>query len=200
MAENRQRWARYDHVTDYDELVAALDSGQIGALELIRPLVVRYCRAHIGYVEGSFAEADQVAREACISVLRALPGYRITDRSFLGIVYTIARELVRRHATGGLIEQEHRRTSGLKFSPRRLSPTGSMTGEAVQRSPLSHGHCAMTSARRFACEPSRAQCRDGQYGSAGTEQAQGGPDDQAEHHRPQDHRVPPQPVVTGKPA
>lgn len=83
-------------VSDLDGDLAAAINGNPGAvarlLAMIRPLVVRYCRARIGTQDQSFASADQVAQEVCLAVLTSLPGYR--DRSFLGFVYRIAAHTV----------------------------------------------------------------------------------------------------------
>lgn len=62
-------------------------------LTIIRPLVVRYCRARLGR-ERSFATADDVAQEVCLAVLTALPGYRVQGRPFLAFVYGIASHKV----------------------------------------------------------------------------------------------------------
>lgn len=63
-------------------------------LALVRPLVVRYCRARLGRQERSFASADDVAQEVCLAVLTALPGYRDQGRPFLAFVYGIAAHKV----------------------------------------------------------------------------------------------------------
>ena len=80
-----------------DELVARAMAGDriaVGrVLTIIRPLVVRYCRARLGR-ERSFATADDVAQEVCLAVLTALPGYRVQGRPFLAFVYGIASHKV----------------------------------------------------------------------------------------------------------
>lgn len=63
-------------------------------LAMVRPLVVRYCRARVGRQERSFASADDVAQEVCLAVLTALPGYRDQGRPFLAFVYGIAAHKV----------------------------------------------------------------------------------------------------------
>lgn len=63
-------------------------------LASIRPLVVRYCRARIGYQTNSFTSADDVAQEVCLAVLTALPTYRDQGRPFLAFVYGIAAHKV----------------------------------------------------------------------------------------------------------
>jgi RNA polymerase sigma-70 factor (ECF subfamily) len=76
------------------ELVTRAMAGDPGAvghlLAAVRPLVVRYCRARLGRLDGTAISADDVAQEVCIAVLRALPGYRRQGRPFLAFVYGIA--------------------------------------------------------------------------------------------------------------
>jgi RNA polymerase sigma-70 factor (ECF subfamily) len=83
---------------DVDTMVAAAVEGDRAAVErllvLVRPLVVRYCRARVGRQERSFASADDVAQEVCLAVLTALPGYRDQGRPFLAFVYGIAAHKV----------------------------------------------------------------------------------------------------------
>jgi RNA polymerase sigma-70 factor (ECF subfamily) len=74
-------------VTGDSESVALL-------LSSIRPLVVRYCRARIGWQDWSFCSADDVAQEVCLSILHALPRYRDLRRPFLSFVYSIAQHKV----------------------------------------------------------------------------------------------------------
>jgi RNA polymerase sigma-70 factor (ECF subfamily) len=63
-------------------------------LTLIRPLVVRYCRARLGRFDRSSISADDVAQEVCLAVLTALPAYREQGRPFLAFVYGIASHKV----------------------------------------------------------------------------------------------------------
>jgi RNA polymerase sigma-70 factor, ECF subfamily len=81
-----------------DELVAAAMAGDHSAvgriLAIVRPLVVRYCRARLGRVDRSSVSADDVAQEVCLAVLTALPGYRVQGRPFLAFVYGIASHKV----------------------------------------------------------------------------------------------------------
>lgn len=81
-----------------DELVAAAMAGDRGAVErvlaIIRPLVVRYCRARLGRMDRASVSADDVAQEVCLAVLTALPGYRVQGRPFLAFVYGIASHKV----------------------------------------------------------------------------------------------------------
>jgi RNA polymerase sigma-70 factor (ECF subfamily) len=81
-----------------DDLVAAAMAGDRQAvgrvLTIIRPLVVRYCRARLGAPDRSSASADDVAQEVCLAVLTALPGYRVQGKPFLAFVYGIAAHKV----------------------------------------------------------------------------------------------------------
>jgi len=76
-------------------------SGRVD-VEVIWPVVVRYCRGRIGRVGGSFAVADGVAREVCSIAFGGLAEYRRRGGSFLAFVYGIAvREVGREH--GGAV-------------------------------------------------------------------------------------------------
>jgi RNA polymerase sigma-70 factor (ECF subfamily) len=59
-------------------------------LELVRPDVVRYCRAHLGRIGGRYTTADDVAQDVCLAVLRALPRFRDQGSPFSAFVYGIA--------------------------------------------------------------------------------------------------------------
>lgn len=63
-------------------------------LEIIRPLVVRYCRARVGTAERSGLSADDVAQEVCLAAITALPRYKDQGRPFLAFVYGIAAHKV----------------------------------------------------------------------------------------------------------
>src|SRR5215213_8037428 len=93
-----QQCAMSDTTDVPDELVAAAMNGDRQAvgrvLSIIRPLVVRYCRARLGRLDGSAASADDLAQEVCLAVLTALPGYRVQGRPFLAFVYGIAAHKV----------------------------------------------------------------------------------------------------------
>ncbi|MDQ6649709.1 MAG: RNA polymerase sigma factor ShbA [Actinomycetota bacterium] len=56
----------------------------------LRPAVLRYCRARLGRVDGSYGSADDVAQEVCLAVLTALPRYRDLGRPFAAFVFGIA--------------------------------------------------------------------------------------------------------------
>jgi RNA polymerase sigma-70 factor, ECF subfamily len=81
-----------------DAVVAAAVSGDRDALrqvlEIVRPIVVRYCRARLGGAERSGVSADDVAQEVCLAILTALPRYRDQGRPFLAFVYGIAAHKV----------------------------------------------------------------------------------------------------------
>ncbi len=60
----------------------------------IRPLVVRYCRARVGFVDRGFSSADDVAQEVCLAVITALPRYKDQGKPFIAFVYGIAAHKV----------------------------------------------------------------------------------------------------------
>lgn len=96
-AESHQQVSTVD-VSDLAAVVLSAVSGERRAVDrllaLIRPLVVRYCRARVGRQERSFASADDVAQEVCLAVLTALPTYQDQGRPFLAFVYGIAAHKV----------------------------------------------------------------------------------------------------------
>ena len=63
-------------------------------LELLRPMVVRYCRARIGGRYAGYLSADDVAQDVFIAVLKALPRYEDRGGSFLYLVHAIAANRV----------------------------------------------------------------------------------------------------------
>ena len=81
-----------------DAVVAGAVAGNRDALrevlEIIRPIVVRYCRARVGATERSGLSADDVAQEVCLAAITALPRYRDQGRPFLAFVYGIAAHKV----------------------------------------------------------------------------------------------------------
>jgi RNA polymerase sigma-70 factor (ECF subfamily) len=81
-----------------DELVRSAMAGDRAAvgrlLAIVRPVVVRYCRARLSRPDGALISADDVAQEVCIAVLTALPRYRAQGRPFLAFVYGIAANKV----------------------------------------------------------------------------------------------------------
>jgi RNA polymerase sigma-70 factor, ECF subfamily len=60
----------------------------------IQPLVLRYCRGRIGRQDRTYACADDIAQEACLAVIKALPTYRDQGRPFLAFVYGISSHKV----------------------------------------------------------------------------------------------------------
>jgi RNA polymerase sigma-70 factor (ECF subfamily) len=82
----------------FSELVnAAVDRDPVAThrvLETIRPFVLRYCRARLGRVDRSFASADDVVQEVCLSLVSALPAYQERGQPFLAFVYGIAKHKV----------------------------------------------------------------------------------------------------------
>lgn len=81
-----------------DAVVAEAIAGSRDALrevvEIIRPIVVRYCRARIGTTERSGLSADDIAQEVCLATITALPRYKEQGRPFLSFVYGIAAHKV----------------------------------------------------------------------------------------------------------
>ncbi|MEI6252389.1 MAG: sigma-70 family RNA polymerase sigma factor [Mycobacteriaceae bacterium] len=81
-----------------DAAVAEAVAGSRDALrevvEIIRPVVVRYIRARIGFAERSGLSADDVAQEVCLAAIQALPRYQDQGRPFLAFVYGIASHKV----------------------------------------------------------------------------------------------------------
>jgi RNA polymerase sigma-70 factor, ECF subfamily len=84
--------------TDLAIVVANAVTGSRAAVEqvlaLVRPLVLRYCRARIGWQDRSHIGADDVAQEVCLAVLTALPRYVDQGRPFMAFVYGIAAHKV----------------------------------------------------------------------------------------------------------
>ncbi|PXX05305.1 sigma-70 family RNA polymerase sigma factor [Mycolicibacterium moriokaense] len=81
-----------------DAVVAEAVAGNRDALrevlEIIRPIVVRYCRARVGATERSGLSADDVAQEVCLAAITALPRYKDQGRPFMAFVYGIAAHKV----------------------------------------------------------------------------------------------------------
>jgi len=63
-------------------------------LARLRPLLVRYCRARLGGRDGRYGSADDVAQDACLAVLTALPRYRDVGKPFVAFAYSIAAHKV----------------------------------------------------------------------------------------------------------
>ena len=81
-----------------DDLVDRAVSGEPVAIELligrVHPVVVRYCRSRMSAGPRSLATADDIAQEACLAVLTALPSFRREGKPFLAFVYGIASHKV----------------------------------------------------------------------------------------------------------
>lgn len=77
-----------------DVLVVAAVAGEGRArdrlLTEIRPLVMRYCRARLGWQETVIGSADDVAQDICLAVVSALPQYMLRGLSFKAFIYGIA--------------------------------------------------------------------------------------------------------------
>jgi RNA polymerase sigma-70 factor, ECF subfamily len=83
---------------ELDSAVTAAAQGDRASLslvlEIVRPLVVRYCRARVGSAERGQLSADDVAQEVCLAVMTALPRYQDQGRPFMAFVYGIASHKV----------------------------------------------------------------------------------------------------------
>jgi RNA polymerase sigma-70 factor (ECF subfamily) len=85
---------------DCERLAAEAAAGNRAATErllaLVRPPIVRYCRARVGVQPGA-AGADDVAQDALLALLTALPRYRDTGSGFLAFAYGIAAHKIADH-------------------------------------------------------------------------------------------------------
>ncbi|GLY35950.1 hypothetical protein Amsp01_019740 [Amycolatopsis sp. NBRC 101858] len=83
---------------DLDPLVKDASEGNPAAtqrlLQLIEPIVVRYCRARMGGHDLSYVSADDVAQDVCLAVLKTLPSYHDRGGSFLYLIHAIAANKV----------------------------------------------------------------------------------------------------------
>lgn len=81
-----------------DPLVAAATTGDQDAVEallaVVKPMLVRYCRARMGGRDLAYLSADDVAQEVCLAVFRMLPVYEDRGGSFLYLVRAIAANKV----------------------------------------------------------------------------------------------------------
>lgn len=84
--------------TGMDELVDRAVAGEPAAIEeligRILPVVVRYCRSRVSAGSPVLATADDIAQEACLAVLTALPSFRREGKPFLAFVFGIAAHKV----------------------------------------------------------------------------------------------------------
>src|SRR4051812_33982083 len=83
---------------DLDPLVKDAGEGNPAAihslLQMIEPIVVRYCRARLGGRDLGHLSADDIAQEVCLAVLKALPDYQDRGGSFLYLVHAISANKV----------------------------------------------------------------------------------------------------------
>ncbi|GAB40830.1 sigma-70 family RNA polymerase sigma factor [Gordonia sp. w5E2] len=83
---------------ELDEAVRAAASGDrvalTSVLESVQEPIVRYCRGRIGVGERHLFSADDVAQEALMAVMTALPRYQDQGRPFMAFVYGIASHKV----------------------------------------------------------------------------------------------------------
>ncbi|MFT3899471.1 MAG: RNA polymerase sigma factor ShbA [Gordonia sp. (in: high G+C Gram-positive bacteria)] len=81
-----------------DAAVRAAAQGDRAALasvlDAVREPVLRYCRGRIGVGERHLFSADDIAQEALMAVMTALPRYRDEGRPFLAFVYGITSHKV----------------------------------------------------------------------------------------------------------
>lgn len=59
-----------------------------------RPRLVRYFRARLGRIGGTYTTADDLAQEVCIGILRALPCYQDRGKPFSAFVFAVAANKV----------------------------------------------------------------------------------------------------------
>ncbi len=81
-----------------DPLVVAAKTGDPAAVDallaVVKPALVRYCRARMGGRDLSYLSADDVAQEVCLAVFKMLPGYEDRGGSFIYLVRAIAANKV----------------------------------------------------------------------------------------------------------
>ena len=74
---------------ELDEAVRAAASGDrvalTSVLESVQEPIVRYCRGRIGVGERHLFSADDVAQEALMAVMTALPRYQDQGRPFMAL-------------------------------------------------------------------------------------------------------------------
>lgn len=84
-----------------DELDAAVRAARLGdrgaltsVLESVHEPILRYCRGRIGVGERHLFSADDIAQEALMAVMTALPRYEDQGKPFMAFVYGIAAHKV----------------------------------------------------------------------------------------------------------
>ena len=116
---------------ELDTAVAAAAQGDRTALsqvlQIVRPLVVRYCRARVGSAERGQLSADDVAQEVCLAVMTALPRYQDQGRPFMAFVYGIASHKV---------ADAHRNASRNKADPMAEVPDVISTDQGPEQQAL----------------------------------------------------------------
>lgn len=90
--EDRMMKATDDTDEQLSLLVPVAVAGDRRALQkvinLIHPLVLRYCRLRVPATK--YPTPEDLAQEICLAVARAVPGYRDEGRPFMAFVYRIA--------------------------------------------------------------------------------------------------------------
>ena len=82
-------------LASYVERALQGDRSAVDALlSELRPGVLRYCRAKLGRLHGSYGSADDVTQEVCMAVVTALPRWVDQGRPFSAFVYGIAAHKV----------------------------------------------------------------------------------------------------------
>jgi RNA polymerase sigma-70 factor (ECF subfamily) len=81
-----------------EPLVTAAKTGDRDAvrelLQVLEPVMVRYCRMRMGGRDLSYLSADDVAQEVCIALVKILPSYEERGGSFLHLGLAIAANKV----------------------------------------------------------------------------------------------------------
>jgi RNA polymerase sigma-70 factor (ECF subfamily) len=121
-----------------DDLVDRAVSGEPVAVELligrIHPVVVRYCRSRMSAGPRSLATADDIAQEACLAVLTALPSFRREGKPFLAFVYGIAAHKV---------ADAHRSAARVRSLPMAELPDAPSTERGPEQFALASSAAAM---------------------------------------------------------
>ncbi|ASR02506.1 sigma-70 family RNA polymerase sigma factor [Gordonia rubripertincta] len=83
---------------ELDDAVRAAGQGDRAALtsvlESVQEPILRYCRGRIGIGERHLFSADDIAQEALMAVMTALPRYRDQGKPFMAFVYGITSHKV----------------------------------------------------------------------------------------------------------
>lgn len=94
--EKAERAARRDaELTSLAQLASGGDAAALNQLlELVRPTVLRYCRARLGSGDSGMQTAEDVAQDVLVALCAALPRYRSGDTPAMSFVIGIARNKV----------------------------------------------------------------------------------------------------------